>query len=358
MKRALPLCLILLTACGNGVVALGDAPDSGLPDAGEPDAGPPDSGPPDAGQPDAGLPDAGSPDAGPTGIQTVFLILLENHAWGGIKGSSSAPYINGTLLPMSAHAEGYKGALSGNLHPSEPNYLWLEAGDNLGVLNDNAPSSNHKAVTDHLVTLLEAANVSWRSYQEDIADGACPLTATGNYAPKHNPMVFFDDVIDYGSSGANPLAPRCLEHVKPLSKLATDLTAGTAARYNFITPNQCNDMHTSCAPTSNEIRQGDDWLALWVPKILASPQYQQGGALFITWDEAEAGSLECVIGNCPIGMIVLSPLGKTGNYASGVALDHSSTLKTMQEIFRVTPLLRHAGDSGVNDLRDLFVTFP
>jgi hypothetical protein len=37
-----------------------------------------------------------------TSVKTVFIILMENHNWSSIKGSSSAPYINNTPLPMSS----------------------------------------------------------------------------------------------------------------------------------------------------------------------------------------------------------------------------------------------------------------
>ena len=40
-------------------------------------------------------------------IKTVFIILMENKNWAQIAGSSSAPYINNTLLPMASHAELY-----------------------------------------------------------------------------------------------------------------------------------------------------------------------------------------------------------------------------------------------------------
>src|SRR3954464_15562397 len=50
------------------------------------------------------------PDAATTlhHIKTVFLIVMENHNWtgaksGNIKGNSSAPYINYTLLPMASY---------------------------------------------------------------------------------------------------------------------------------------------------------------------------------------------------------------------------------------------------------------
>jgi len=54
-----------------------------------------------------------------------------------LKGNPLAPYINGTLLNTSAHAEQYFNP-PGN-HPSQPNYLWLEAGTNFGVLADTQP---------------------------------------------------------------------------------------------------------------------------------------------------------------------------------------------------------------------------
>jgi hypothetical protein len=61
-------------------------------------------------------------------IQTVFIILMENHNWSSIKGSPDAPYIN-SLLPQASYCEQYY-TPPGN-HPSLPNYLWLEAGTNL-----------------------------------------------------------------------------------------------------------------------------------------------------------------------------------------------------------------------------------
>ena len=276
-------------------------------------------------------------------LQTVFIILMENHNWSSIKGSSSAPYINNTLLPAGAHAESYFNAPG--IHPSEPNYLWLEAGTNFGILNDNAPSSNHQSTTQHLVTLLQAANIPWKSYQEDITGTSCPLTASGLYAPKHNPMLYFDDVTNTNSS----TSASCIAHVRPYPELANDLTSGNVPRYVFITPNLCNDMHnsTGCA-TSDPVQNGDSWLSREVPKILASSAFQQGGALFITWDESEGGDF-------PIGMIVMSPHAKSG-YSNSVPYTHASSLRTFEEIFSVSPFLGAA--ASATDLSDLFQNFP
>src|SRR5262245_39563652 len=79
---------------------------------------------------------------------TVFLIVMENHNWDQIIGSESAPYINNTLLVKGAHAKAYYNPP--DLHPSEPNYLWLEAGTNFGVVDDLDPIKNHQDTTEHL----------------------------------------------------------------------------------------------------------------------------------------------------------------------------------------------------------------
>src|SRR5206468_330782 len=258
-------------------------------------------------------------------LPAVFVVLMENQDWSNIRGNASAPYINDTLLPMASHAEQYYNP-PGN-HPSEPNYLWLEAGTNFGIRDDNPPASNHQRTTRHLVSLLNADGVSRKAYQQDLSGTTCPLTNRGSYAVKHNPFVFFDDVT--GSN--NPADAYCIAHVRPYSELATDLSNNTVARYNFITPNVCNDMHDSCAPLNEEVKQGDVWLSTEVPRILASRPYAAKGVLFITWDEAKTG-------DGPIGMIVLSPVAKGGGYSNRIQYTHSSTLRTDEEIFGVTPL--------------------
>src|ERR1017187_3582242 len=77
-------------------------------------------------------------------VQTVFMILMENHKWSDIKGSTDAPYINNILLPMASYCEQY----SSPLNPSLPNYLWLEAGTSFGINDDADPSVNHQASTN------------------------------------------------------------------------------------------------------------------------------------------------------------------------------------------------------------------
>ena len=109
-------------------------------------------------------------------------------------------------------------------------------------------------------------------------------------------------------------------------------------------------MHDPCTPISDTVKQGDTWLQNTVPAILSSQAYKDGGALFITWDEGGGGS------DGPIGLIVLSPYARGHGYANAIHYTHSSTLRTLQEIFGVSPWLRDAANA--TDLRDLFSTFP
>src|SRR5882724_9708335 len=97
-------------------------------------------------------------------IQTVFIILLENESWTEVEGNPDAPYLNTTLLNMASRCEAYYNVPA--LHPSLPNYLWLEAGTNFGILDDNGPDLDHQNTTNHFVTQLHRAGVSWKTYHE------------------------------------------------------------------------------------------------------------------------------------------------------------------------------------------------
>jgi hypothetical protein len=85
-----------------------------------------------------------------------------------------------------------------------------------------------------------------------------------------------------------------------------------------------------------------------VPKILASAAYQSG-VLIVLFDEANKG-------DGPIPMLILSPFGKTGGYTNSIYYEHGSTLRTVEEIFGVTPLLNDAAQQ--TDLSDFFNQFP
>jgi hypothetical protein len=297
-------------------------------------------------------------------LRTVFIILMENHNWSSVQGSAKAPYINHTLLPESSYATQYYNP-PGN-HPSLPNYLWLEAGTNCFtgpgcIHSDLSPTAYRIHTGAHLTALMTRAGVSWRNYSENISGTTCPLTqnsllsfgaengipgtAGKLYAVRHDPFVYFAD----NTSNFSARSRTCINHVRPFGQLAADLAQDRVARYNFITPNLCDDMHSPCPLLSSTVTQGDHWLSRVIPAIQRSAAYRDGGVIFITWDEGH-------FSDGPIGMIVLSPDARGHGYHNAVHYTHSSTLRTVEEIFGLHPLL---GDAvRATDLRGLFRRFP
>jgi len=253
-------------------------------------------------------------------VTTVFYILLENRNFtenetgGGqqVLGSSAAPYINSLVTPGNPHAAqvsycscyhnvlGTTNGSNPSIHPSEPNYVWMENGSNLSKLDDNDPygsgasvqqifnfaAANPSLTTENLSGLLQNAGISWKSYSEGTnllnTNGANFNTAGGtlsnnpapasqwtvplvsfsgtsnsyvnpyngthqfNFACKHTGELFFPNTngstvstSDTGTTNVDAY------HYPPLEQLATDLANNTQAAYNVITPDQFNDMHTA-----------------------------------------------------------------------------------------------------------------
>lgn len=281
-------------------------------------------------------------------IHHVFVIVEENHDWSTIYKNSEAPFINNTLLTNGAFANDYHNVDKdfSELHPSEPNYILLEAGmiafpDHV-FTTDNAPSDKNSTDSDnHLSFILADNGYSWKSYQEDISGTDCPINAVNNYAPKHNPFIYFQDVVGNPPNSANKY---CQKHVRPLSELQNDLQTGHVSNYNFITPNLQNDMH------DGSVAQADTWLSQIVPMITNSPMFKKDGVLFITWDEGNEDNDK----NNSIGMIIESPFVKKG-YSNSISYSHASLVKTIEEIFHLSPMLGFASHPTTNDLTDFFI---
>jgi len=332
--------------------------------------------------------------AGAAPIGDVFVISMENHNLTQpnpasnpqqILNNSAAPYINSLMTPgnpnaaMTSFAKNYQNSATG-VHPSEPNYVWSEAGSNLGDFTDADPSaaSHNIFTTPHLTGVMQQKGLSWKSYQEDTdmnfatnsvlpqSQWTVPLKSQSgtnagytnpydgshqfNYAPKHDPQVFFSDT-NGPSSAAN---------YAPLQQLQTDLTSNTVARYNWISPDQFNDAHSALTGgftyngthfTGDQaaIAQGDNFLSILVPEIEASQAFQDNGLIVIWWDETEGGDSS----QFTIPEIVISPDAKGDAYSNNLLYTHSSDLLTMDEIFGLDTCFGNSC-SGLNDLSDLF----
>ena len=359
-------------------------------------------------------------------IGDVFYIAMENHNWTQpstvtgihqIYGNSAAPFINSLVTPgnpnaaMTSYASNYQNVSPG-LHPSEPNYVWQESGVS-GVLNDADPYPNNIVNAPNLSALLQTklGTAGWKSYQEDVdlavstgsvnhpgtdslkstvapqsqwsvptssfsgtsADytNAYNNTNQYNYAVKHDGQLFFT-ATNGGTATAPDTSPSNPEtpYYAPLQQLSTDLTNNTVAKYNWITPDQYNDMHSSLntdftyngvtyAAKSDEeqIALGDNFLSQIVPMIEASQAFKNNGMIVIWNDETEGDGAAGSTAGFTSMEIVISPLAKGDAYTNNILYTHSSDLVTLQNIFGVAGggAGGYLGASGgATDLSDLF----
>ncbi len=291
----------------------------------------------------------------PPPSKVVFVIPMENKAQTQIYGDTTdAPYINNTLMVAYPHTTMFGDELPAL--DSEPHYIWMEAGtnqfgDHTFTTDNDSASSNSTNSTAHLSTTLDAAKVTWTSYQEGITAGTCPITSIAKtfYAAKHNPFVFFQDV-----SGKTPSASStyCIQHHKPYTQLTADLQNDAVAQYNFVTPDLCDDMHgdAACSHANTDaanIQAGDAWLKANLQPMI-DYALAHDGYVFITWDEGDSTNL-----------IPFIAIGKHAipKKAGAVSYTHGSLNKSIAEILGVTPL---SAVSSTSDFADLFDqgTFP
>jgi hypothetical protein len=273
-------------------------------------------------------------------VTTVFYILLENRCWTSgtdvsynnvIKGNAACPYLNSLTDPNSpnsaqvSYCTAYHHVLSqttgdavsmigttgtggfgigGSVHPSEPNYVFMEAGSNLSKYDDNDPYGSTNSVAqianflakypnysgENLCALLQNNGISWRAYIEgtglqntagqDYNTAGGNLTTTiapigmrtvpfvsfsgsnasytneynhshqWNFATKHTGSLFFPATNGSTATVANTSATNVeISHYAPLEQLSSDLANNTVAAYNVITPDQYNDGHTALSGT-------------------------------------------------------------------------------------------------------------
>ena len=252
-----------------------------------------------------------TPSSAPAGgVSHVFVVVMENHGYSQVWNTSSTPYTT-SLANTYARASNYYAIT----HPSLPNYLDLYGGSNYSITNDCSPSSSCHINARHLADNLDAAGKAWKFYQESMP-APCTLVTSGSYAPKHNPVIYFDDV------RLNPT--RCASHVVNYSALATDLRAtSTTPNFAFITPNLCNDTHDCSSAT------GDTWLSHNLPPILTSPACTTQRCLVVlTWDEDDSSQSNHVL-------TVFAGSAARSGAVSSTRYNHFSLLRTIEMLLGV-----------------------
>jgi hypothetical protein len=292
----------------------------------------------------------------------IFVIVLENHDFEDALDAESSPF----MLDLS-HSQGLATHYSGVAHPSLPNYLAMLGGDEFGI-RDDAPScfasdllpfqSCHHIEGESLVDQLEAAGLTFALYAEtlpaagSLTQSSPPSPAT-LYAQKHNPFVYFDQIVKN---------PSRLEKLKPLEALLADLS-GKTPNFAFIVPNQCHDGHgsLSCKDPVRLEHDFDDFVKQTIGAIRASPNWTQNSAIVVTFDEGEsrdtpkssashAESFDSKTSDDNrVATIVVTDCRAPGT--NDTPLNHYSLLATIEDGFRL-PRLRKA--LGARTLMNLF----
>jgi len=217
-----------------------------------------------SGAPSATATANGSQPTGSPVVHHVWIVVMENHSYDQVVGSTDAPFLN-RLAGEFGMATDYHAVA----RPSEPNYLALVSGSTQGVTDDAIHDITAPTVFDQ----LEAAGHSWRVYAEHVP-GGCFRGATakggpdgsGTYARKHEPAISFTGISASPDRCANIID---FSHFDP-----------GAADLNLIVPDMCHDMH-DCS-----VAAGDEWLSGFIPRITGSAAFADGGLLVVTFDEA------------------------------------------------------------------------
>jgi len=163
---------------------------------------------------------------------------MENKEYGQVIGQPDAPYINRLAAEYALADQSY--AIT---HPSLPNYLALLGGDTFGITSD---CTTCRVDQSNLVDALEGRDKTWTAYMEDLPSPCFLGPEAADYALKHNPFLYFQNI--------RSNLVRCAR-VVPLTKLDGDLASGTVPDFVWISPNLRHDMH------DGTVAEGDKWLA-------------------------------------------------------------------------------------------------
>ncbi|GAA4576737.1 alkaline phosphatase family protein [Planotetraspora kaengkrachanensis] len=164
----------------------------------------------------------------------VVVVVLENHAYSQIIGSSSAPYINSLKNGGANLTQFYA-----ETHPSQPNYYAMFSGSTQGVTDDSCVKPGFSSAKN-LASETIAAGKTWASYNEGLPSQGSTVCSDsgGKYARKHNPWIGFSNV---------PTST-----ARTMTQFPTNYD--NLPKMSFVVPNLCNDMHDCSVGT------GDTWL--------------------------------------------------------------------------------------------------
>lgn len=258
----------------------------------------------------------------------MVLVIEENHTYAEVLSGMPWLVSQGTKY---GHTTNYHADNAGSLM----DYLWLSSGSCHNHDNCTLPAGTNdfgcsgsgcsRPITDdNIFRELGQAGLTWKVYAQSLpyagfADNSeSPSPDPYPYVARHNPAVFYSDVIN---------SKQLQQNVVPFTQFAADLAANQLPNYSIIVPDLQNDAH------DGTVGQADGFLAANVAPLLSTPSFQSGGdgLMFITFDECDAA-----IGACPeqVYTAVIGPKVKAGT-VSNTYYKHESTLRTILDALGV-----------------------
>jgi acid phosphatase len=287
----------------------------------------------------------------------LIVIMLENENYGSVNGAAAqAPYIN-SLAAKCGVATAYDDTCFNNDNlVSQPHYMALTSGSNCDTGNDQTGTSCITTdETDTSQGTLSTVSIfqqvtSWKAYDESMPSACDTSTpATGEYAAKHNPAVFYTNLTSGSSCTDNdlPIAAMTCSPTATMTSCGTpdnaftqDLANDTLAQFTFVTPNLLNDMH------DGTVTEADNWLYTYLPLVFASKAYLRGDvAVYLLWDEQDTLDV-----GGPTPNVFISPYITAGTTTS-TPMNHYAALRSFEEALGISTYLGCAsgtqpGDAG------------
>ncbi len=262
----------------------------------------------------------------------VLVVWEENHSYSDVIGAPDAP-----TFTRVAHACGSGVAYQALTHPSLPNYLAMTSGVSWARApfnGDCSPGPGCEAVVDSIFAEETVAGHSWKAYAESMPR-PCTRVDSGQYAPRHNPVVYYSS-----------LAMTCATHDVPLGSptsgpLTSDVRAGALATLSTVTPDLQSDMHDAWT-----VPEADRWLGQLLGIVTSGPDYRSGRlAVIIAWDEGDG------VGNhpSPAPLLFLSAATRPGTQVRQ-SLNDYSVLRTVEDVTGVPALADAATASSFASL--------
>lgn len=259
----------------------------------------------------------------------VVIVIMADKAASEIYGSSSAPYINYTLIPNGASFSNSYAVT----HPAQLDYYALFSGNTQTTeFFNTCPQSFDTA---SLGQQLIDAGLGFVQYSEGLPSVGYTGCTSGLYTRVHNPAADF--------SGLATTVNR------PFSDFAVALADSALPAVSFVVPNLCDDMHgdsSSCGTGTDLVALGDQWLQVNMGPYIASLN-AQNSLLIVTWDEDDG----TIGNNNRIATIFYGPHVKPGA-TSPTTITHYDLLRTLEDLFGLAPLGQAAVALPIADVWD------